>query len=562
MNYFLIVLFSLLCLPKGYAQERIISYHSDIRVERSGALLVTEHITVQANGDQIKRGIYRSFPTSYKNKMGTRFRVDFDVVSVERDGTTEHFFTEKEGNGVVVYIGDKNSFLSPGVYAYAITYRTTRQIGFFEEYDELYFNAIGGDWTFVIEQATVSLTLPEGASVMQSAVYSGQEGATGCACTLKAEGNEVTISTTLPLQPREQLTFAVAWPKGIVEEPTAFQKTASFFADNFHVLFALLGLSLTTFLYYKAWKKVGIDPPKGTIIPLFDPPEGFSPADTSFLHQMSLSQRAISAAIVHMAVKGHLKIINEKKTYRLERLTPDTTMLSAEEAAISTALFSKGDQIDLDNKNHSAFSSSRAKANTLLNKKMQPKYFSLNYKHLVKGIIASVVLVIFTFMLSPTPVVPFIFIIFLIGLIILFTYLIKAPTTEGRALMDDIEGFKMYLSVAEQQQLNALHEPDLTVERFEALLPYAMALGVENKWGAKFENALARTAQDTSGGYSPTWYAGTGMMAFSPQKFSSDMGKSFSSAISSASTPPGSSSGSGGGGSSGGGGGGGGGGGW
>ncbi len=562
MKVYHVLLLSLFYLHMGYAQERIISYDSDIRIEPSGTLLVTEDIKVQANGNQIRRGIYRSFPTKYKDKMGTRFKVDFEVVDVFKDGSPEPYFTEQKGNGEIVYIGDKNNLLSPGIYTYSITYRTTRQIGFFEEYDELYFNAIGGDWSFIIEQATISLTLPDGATVVQSAAYSGPQGATGCACTLTENGNQVTIKTTQPLSPREQLTFAVAWPKGFVEEPTAVQKAASFFADNFHVLFALVGLGLTTFLYYKAWKKVGIDPPKGTIIPLFDPPPGFSPADTSFLHQMSLSQRAISAAIVHMAVKGHLKIINAKNKYSLERLTPDTTMLSAEEAAISTALFSKGDKIALDNKNHSTFSGSRMKANTILNKKMQPQYFSLNYKYLAKGLIASVFLVVFTIMLSPTSTVPFILIVLLIALVILFTYLIKAPTVEGRALMDDIEGFKMYLSVAEQQQLDALHEPNLTAERFEALLPYAMALGVENKWGAKFENALTKSAQDTSTSYSPAWYAGAGAMAFSPQKFSAEMGKSFNSAISSASTPPGSSSGSGGGGSSGGGGGGGGGGGW
>ncbi len=546
----------------SFSQERILNYNSNIVVETSGSLLVTETIKVRAEGNQIKRGIYRSFPTNYKDKIGTRFKVDFEVVDVFKDNAPEPYFTEKKGNGVMVYIGDKSRFLSPGVYTYVITYRTTKQIGFFKDFDELYFNAIGGDWTFAIEQATVSITLPDGAFVIQSAVFSGPEGNTSCDCTFEESGNLVTIATTKALQPYEQLTFAVAWPKGLVKEPTATEKAASFFKDNFHVLFALLGLGLVSFLYYKAWKKVGVDPPKGTIIPLFDPPTGFSPADTSFLNQMMLSQRAISAAIVNMAIKGHLKIINLKNKYSLERLNTDTDLLTPEEVAIASALFSKGSKVDLDNKNHAVFTSARTKANAILNKKMQPKYFSLNYSHLAKGLIASVFLVILTFMLSPTPTIPFILIVLLIGLVILFTYLIKAPTVEGRALMDDIEGFKMYLSVAEQQQLNALHEPDLTVERFEALLPYAMALGVENKWGAKFENALAKSTQETSKGYSPAWYAGAGAMAFSPQKFSSDMGRSFNSAISSASTPPGSSSGSGGGGSSGGGGGGGGGGGW
>lgn len=76
----------------------------------------------------------------------------------------------------------------------------------------------------------------------------------------------------------------------------------------------------------------------------------------------------------------------------------------------------------------------------------------------------------------------------------------------------------MYLSVAEKEKLNMLHEPDLTVERFEKLLPYAIALGVENQWGRKFENVLANSMQE-SGSYHPVWYAGTGVAAFSPHKF-------------------------------------------
>ena len=38
----------------------------------------------------------------------------------------------------------------------------------------------------------------------------------------------------------------------------------------------------------------------------------------------------------------------------------------------------------------------------------------------------------------------------------LFYYLLKAPTLSGRQLMDQVEGFKIYLSVAEQDRLQAL----------------------------------------------------------------------------------------------------------
>ncbi|PIX10629.1 MAG: DUF2207 domain-containing protein, partial [Flavobacteriaceae bacterium CG_4_8_14_3_um_filter_34_10] len=133
MKFYVILFLSCLFLNTGFSQERIITYNSTIKVEPSGSLLVREDITVQAEGDQIKRGIYRSFPTQYKDKLGTRFHVEFVVTEVLRNGNAEPYFTEKKGNGVVVYIGNKNTFLEKGVYTYSISYRTTKQIGFFKE---------------------------------------------------------------------------------------------------------------------------------------------------------------------------------------------------------------------------------------------------------------------------------------------------------------------------------------------------------------------------------------------------------------------------------------------
>lgn len=562
MKQILLLFFFLYAGVFCFSQEHILSYNSDILVEESGELLVNESITVKAEGNLIKRGIYRTFPTSYKDKLGTRFNVGFEVVEVLKNGNPEPFFTEKKENGIALYVGDKNTLLAPGNYNYTLIYRTTRQIGFFEDFDELYFNAIGGDWAFSIEQAKVTITLPQGANITQWDAFSGVEGSTNCDCEIHSNNNQLQITTTQPLKPGEQLTFAVAWPKGFVNEPTAVQKGKYFFKSNLHVLVAILGLFFVTWVYYRAWKKVGVDPPKGTIFPQFDPPSGFSPAEIAVLNRLAMSQRAMTAAIVNMAVKGHIKINYLKKKYSLEKITNDTGLLTDDEKAIATSLFSKGEKIVLDNKNHATFTKARTNAYNAIRKKLKPTYFSFNYSYLTKGILASVGLVIFLFIISPAPVIPLLSLVSLIIMVAVFTYLIKAPTVKGRAVMDDIEGFKMYVNVAEQKQLDALHEPKLTPERFEALLPFAIALGVENRWGSKFEKALAASLQESQN-YSPSWYTGTAAgLTFSPAKFSSDMGRSFSSAISSASTPPGSSSGSGGGGSSGGGGGGGGGGGW
>ena len=143
----------------------------------------------------------------------------------------------------------------------------------------------------------------------------------------------------------------------------------------------------------------------------------------------------------------------------------------------------------------------------------------------------------------------------------IFYHLIKAPTKMGRKIMDEIEGFRHYLGVAEKDRLNLLNPPEETPELFEAFLPYALALDVEQKWSERFASVLAAAGTaDSRGGYSPSFYSGShtgmdGVMA------ASALGGALTGALASSSSAPSSSSG-GGGGSSGGGGGGGGGGGW
>jgi uncharacterized membrane protein YgcG len=142
---------------------------------------------------------------------------------------------------------------------------------------------------------------------------------------------------------------------------------------------------------------------------------------------------------------------------------------------------------------------------------------------------------------------------------------LQAPSVEGRKVMDQIEGFREYLGVAEEDRLNALNPPDKTPELFERFLPYAIALDVENAWAKRFAGVLA--AAGAAAAATTSWYAGSDNWSSDPVGFASHLSGDLNQTISSASTAPGSSDsssggGSGGGGSSGGGGGGGGGGGW
>ena len=104
---------------------------SDIAVHQDGSMTVTETIRVRAEGRNIKRGIYRDFPTRYRTKNGNDYVVDFELYDVSRDGKNELHHTESLSNGVRIYIGQKNVLLKPGEYRYKISYRTDRQLGFF-----------------------------------------------------------------------------------------------------------------------------------------------------------------------------------------------------------------------------------------------------------------------------------------------------------------------------------------------------------------------------------------------------------------------------------------------
>jgi uncharacterized membrane protein YgcG len=143
--------------------------------------------------------------------------------------------------------------------------------------------------------------------------------------------------------------------------------------------------------------------------------------------------------------------------------------------------------------------------------------------------------------------------------LLIFGRLVKAPTVEGRKLMDEVEGLKLYLSVAERDELARMKGPDgpplLDDKRYEMLLPYAVALEVEEAWTEKFTAAVgaAAAAEATR---RIGWYHGGDVGDLG--SLSRAIGASLTSQIASSSKPPGSSSGSGGGGSSGGGGGGGG----
>lgn len=342
---FTIILLSILCASAFPQQEKIYTYHSDIVINKDASMNVTETINVKAAGINIRHGIYRDFPTTYRDSYGNKVVVDMQILGVYRDGRTEDYHTESLENGIRIYLGSKNIYLNPGDYTYRIEYKTSRQLGFFDDHDEMYWNVTGNGWNFPVESASAIITLPEGVSSGELKYY-GYTGRSGSRAADLTAGvlspGKVSYKTTRPLNPYEGLTIVLEFPKGLVTEPTAADKLGYFAKDNRSEIVGLIGLFVIFFYYIVVWGRVGKDPDKDVIFPLYEPPDKLSPAAVRYIKRMGYDNGAFTAAVINMAVKGYLKIRETDGKYSLIRLKTDTSMLSKEEKSIAAKLvFSK-----------------------------------------------------------------------------------------------------------------------------------------------------------------------------------------------------------------------------
>lgn len=612
MKWYLILLLVFSCVFT-FAQERILSYDVNITLTLEDRIIVEEIIKVVAEGNQIKRGIYRTIPTYRNNELGNREFTPIEIKSVQRDGVEEKFNLQRNNNEITVYIGDENEQLPPATYTYNLVYEAENQIGFFDNYDELYWNYIGHHWPFMIESYSATLNLPEGAAYVQGACYTGFYGSNAQNCTVDTS---MTFSTKVigngQLLPGEGATLAIAWTKGIVVDHYT-QKVNNY---TLNIVVFIIGLSLILIIMYVWWNRVGLDPPSLPVVPDWNPPAGYSPADLNYIKNRSISTTTESAALISAAIKGALRIdVDEKQNFTF-RKTNNDVVLEKEESAFVNKLFESGTEFVLTKNTHMAYRSASTAFRNSLNFKIRIKdYIIYNTEYLFYGVALISLLLTLTLCIGrPTisnvslwfaiPIIFFvtlveqfflvlifqienffryivllfvfpisvlflwmlftnlflfsnnvlclIFIVVSLLLGMIFGYLIRAPTVKGQETISKIKGFRQYLVLTEKKLLEYFTPPRQTPKHFEKMLPYAIALGVENKWARKFKKILDMAIE--SGTYYPTWYSGDFKAIY-------NVGRHLQSSVTK-SAPSSSGSGSGGGGFSGGGGGGGGGGGW
>ncbi len=646
-----VVLAALVGAGQAMAAEVIHSFVSDVKVAKDGELSVTETLQVRAEGNQMRHGIYRDFPLTFRDAGGTLREVGFSLVAVSRDGAAEPYHTERTHGVIRIYAGSKDVLIRPGEHTYVFEYRTGRWIRWFDGKPELNWNVTGNFWRFPIEAATYRLQLVDGAAPVRWTAFTGRLGARGrdWEGDLSSLGT-LTVSTTRRLPPGEGLTVVADLPDGAPSRRRAPTRCLWYeILDNRQWIIGGIGLLVVLIYYIVAWSSVGRDPKRGTVIPLFHPPQGISPALANYIHNWGLTRekwRAFTAAALSLAVKGliHFDQTGTALTLKTTGKQPEGgfASLPAGEGAVYTFVNGYGGSVTIDKAHGQAVANAGNSFTKSIESEDKNRFFRRNVGYVVLGFVITAAVVAWEIMFGGLQdrdisiLVVLGFVGFFIGMFIvptiqamhsgsarfnvivwiavalafvsvfvnglhallsgimsqgwpalrdfmtddpfpfvlvtaftavngLFLYLMKAPTALGRPIMDQLDGFRLYLETAEKDRLN-MQAPEITADQFEALLPYAVALDVEKPWADAFGAALRRAHPDDPDPmrhYQPGWSSGGG---WSGGNFggavASTVGGMSSALASAVPVSSGSSGFGGGGGGSGGGGGGGGGGGW
>jgi hypothetical protein len=444
--------------------------------------------------------------------------VGFQVTEATRDGAPEPFRVEDYSNGKRVYLGDRNSFVPRGEQTYTISYNTNRQLGFFKDHDELFWNVTGNGWGFAIERASATVRLPDKipAADVQITGFTGPRGSQARDLTGLTKENTFTFASNHPLPPNSGLTILLSWPKGYVTAPTVPERLQYLFRDNQDALWIGVALLVLLVYYLLVWSAVGRDPDRGVIMPRYEPPANLSPAAIRYLVRMGYDNKTFTAAVLDMAVRGFLTIKEDFGSYTLNRTKADNRVLRMRK-------MSRGQEsLLLQSENHTIVGAAIHSLKTWLKVAEDKIYFFTNARYMIPAILFSAAVLVGLVMMLGAPKVmvagflcvwltmwtlavsglilgsyhqwkpaftsghgqaalfgkalfltlftlPFLagegfgffmlnmmsssfvvaFLVASVALHILFHFLLKAPTSAGRQVLDQVEGFKMFLGAVD-----------------------------------------------------------------------------------------------------------------
>ena len=574
--------------------ERIVAYDTQIRIGADGVLTIRETIDYDFSSYE-RHGIYRDIPTAFLWEPDRRYEriYPLEVVDVRASGgAPAGYVVENAGPGITrIRIGDPDVSIS-GRHRYEITYRVEGALNGFDDHVELYWNAIGAEWTVPIDRATASVQAP--ARVTDAACYAGPQGSTQ-ACQAAQVRGQVARFQGGQLDPYEGLTVVIAMPPDAVPTPAPILRERWSLARAYRldaprgIAAGALLVGVIAGLGWLGWMKgrdrlfrgsqvdevMGGDPAVGDrAVPVFQadasapvefaPPEDLRPGQIGTLVDERANPLDVTATIVDLAVRGHL-VIQEipkegwfgKPDWRLVRLEEPEDGLLQFERTLLAGLFRDGNEVLVSSLRTAFVTRLQRVQEALYRDAVAKKWFRgrpdvVRLRWTAIGIAATIAGLAAAIALAAWTTWGWIGLPLALGGIGLLALAGRMParTAAGTAMLRRVRGFRTVIETAETHMARWAEQENV----FTRYLPYAVVFGLTDKWAGAFAGLAAEA---------PTFYVSS--RPFVAHEFAEAIdGFTVTTGGTLATSPPSSSgsSGFGGGGSSGGGGGGGGGGSW
>ncbi|HEV2114430.1 MAG TPA: DUF2207 domain-containing protein [Terriglobales bacterium] len=338
------------CLGAHVSEWHTTRFACDIVVQPDGSLLVQEKEDIDLVAPP-KYGLRRNLPIGSDDRWDrdygpgytrdTGLRVQLNEVKL--DGAAAPFHTSQmRGSYYQVVFGSSENALLPvevGSHTVEITYHVTGAIRFLQDYDELYWNALG-HVSSAGGNATVRVHLPAGVPDAQVRT-SSRAGGRGVSSPRNAVDPPV-VQQALPddrefsveaLRPYQSLAVVVRWPKGYVRPPQWWDPA------HLPLLVApvlLLAFYLIVRLFLRRHQE------RGTVLPQYTPPRGLSPAALRYVLTGGADGTSVAAVLARFLTKGAISATAIGSGYTLVRQPAYDAVVSKllpEEAAIGQELF-------------------------------------------------------------------------------------------------------------------------------------------------------------------------------------------------------------------------------
>lgn len=579
-----LVLLAVVGLPAtAYADEgdhTITRYDVTADAAQNGAIRVTLDFDFDFGSDEA-HGPYVTLPLLQEIEGDPDHYRSFDVTDVTASSSTgapADVDTEKDGRALAIKVGDEDVEVE-GVQSYVLAYTITGVVSpdvAASGQDEIFWNIIGAQWEVPLDDISVTLTGP--AAVARTACFVGEVGSTTACGSASSSGTTATF-TQPRVEPGSGLTVVVAYPAGsfVGAEPVLAPRrnlgntfTLSPATGIAAGLVALVGGGVLAVRVRRGGRDqqyAGLTPglapaagqDSGTAVTArdrstpvavqFTPPPGLRPGELGTLIDEVANPHDVTATIIDLAVRGHLRIEEttdaegvpstatkakaKDRTWRLVKLDTPTGLLPYEQT-IFAELFDDRSEVELD-KLGDSFQGAMTKTQTQLYEAVTERgWFRSNpstvrnHAYVLGGLVflAGVVLATVLALTVGWGLVGVA--VALVGIAVFFiARLLPARTPAGSAVLAQTEGFKLYLSTAEGDQLRFEEGDDV----FSRYLPYAIAFGVAERWAKVFSDLAAQGHQVPE----PTWYVGVHQMAFfsAASTFSDTLGAFSESAVAS-----------------------------